>query len=131
MKNSKQLKKTIQKLVKISFQNGRLLESQIMKAIKLLRSLPSYEAIPAMSEYLKLLRSEERKHTLFIETTIPLSSAQIQKAKKIVEKKVKITKVLTKINPEILGGFKLKIGDEVWDESVRGKIQQIKEAIIS
>ena len=49
--------------------------------------------------------------------------------KGIVEKKVKITKVLVSINADILGGFKLRVGDEIWDESILGKIQQVKEAI--
>jgi len=82
-----------------------------------------------MSEFLKELKRREREHTMFIETTISLSSAQITKMKKIVDKKVKITKVLVTINPEILGGFRLKIGDEIWDESVLGRIMQVKEVI--
>ncbi len=36
---------------------------------------------------------------------------------------------MTNINPEILGGFKLKVGDEIWDESLHNKIVQLKEAI--
>lgn len=124
---SKQLEKLINKLVEVSFKDGRLLESQVMKSIKLLKSIP--QSIWALSEYLKLLKRKERAHTMYIETTIPLSPAQVNRAKKLVEKKVKITKVLVSVNPEILGGFKLKIGDEIWDESVLGKINQVKEVI--
>ena len=66
---------------------------------------------------------------MYIETVVPLSPAQVKRMKKIVEKKKKIAKVLVSINPEILGGFKLKIGDEIWDESISGKINQVKEVI--
>lgn len=66
---------------------------------------------------------------MFIETVVPLSPTQVKRMKKIVEKKVRISKVLVNINPEILGGFKLRIGDEIWDESISGKINQVKEAI--
>lgn len=131
MKKSKLLQKTITKLVEASFKDGKLVESQVVKSIKTLKALPRYAAILALSEYLKGIKREERKHTMYIETTTPLSPIQIKKAKKIVEKKVKITKVITSINPEILGGFKLRIGDEIWDESLMGKIMQVKEAIIS
>jgi F-type H+-transporting ATPase subunit delta len=129
MKIRKQLQKTVNKLVDLSFKEGRILETQVTRSIKMLKSLPQSEAIQALSEYLKSLKRREREHTLYIETTIALSPAQVKRMKKIVEKKVKITKVLVNINPEILGGFKLRIGDQIWDESIQGKIQQVKEVI--
>lgn len=131
MKKSKLLQKTITKLVDASFRDGKIVESQVTKSIKALKSLPRYEAIQALAEYLRGIKRKERQHTMYIETVIPLSPIQIKKAKKIVEKKHKITKVITQVNPEILGGFKLKVGDEIWDHSIKGKIEQIREAIVS
>lgn len=131
MKKGKLLQKTVSKLVDASFKDGKVLESQVTKSIKLLKSLPTHEAIWALGEYLKELKRRQRQHTMYVETVIPLSPAQLKKAKKIVEKRVKITKVLTAVNPEILGGFKLKVGDNVWDESILGKLNQVKEEIIS
>lgn len=129
MKKDKHLLKIIRKLADASFAEGRMVEKEVVRSIKILKSLPQSQAIFALSEYLKEIKRQEREHTMYIETAIPLSASQVKKAKKIVEKKVKITKVLVNINPEILGGFKLKIGDETWDESVIGKIEQVKEAI--
>lgn len=129
MKN-KLLLKTINKSVNSSFKDGKMIESKVIKSIKALKSLPSTDSIWALSEYLKGLKRIEREHTLYLETAVPFSAAQIKKAKKIIEKKVKITRVKMNINPEILGGFKLKIGDEVWDETILSKINQIKERIV-
>lgn len=129
MRINKQLQKIVNKLVDTSFKDGRMLEIQVTRSIKVLRALPKYLAIQALKEYLKALKRKEREHTLYIEATINLSPIQINKVKKFVEKEKKITKVLVSINPEILGGFKLRIGDQIWDESVVGKIQQVKEAI--
>lgn len=125
----KYLQKIIHRLAESSFKDGKMIESQIIKSIKALKSLPRYEAIQALTEYLKGIRREERKHTIYIETVIPLSSIHIKKIKKNIEKKVRITKVITNVNPEILGGFKLKVGDEVWDESILDKLNQVKEVI--
>lgn len=131
MKVRKQLQNTVRKLVDASFKDGKMLETQVTKSIKLLKSLPGPQAIQSLSEYLKGLKRKEREHTMYIETTVPLTLVQVKKMKKIVEKKVKITKILVNTNPEILGGFKLRIGDEIWDESVLGKINQVKEVITS
>lgn len=129
MKKNKMLIKSVNKLVDASFRNGRMVESQVGRSIKILKSLPSLEAIQALSEFLKGIKRKEREHTLYIETVSPLTSVQVEKAKKIVGKKMLITKVLVSVKPEILGGFKLRVGDEIWDSSILGKINQVKEAI--
>ena len=128
MKN-KQLQKSVRLLIEASFKEGKIIESQVVKSIKVLKSLPQQQAIESMSEYLKGLKRKEREHTMYIETVVPLSQLQLKKARKIVEKKIKITKVISRVNPEILGGFKLRVGDEVWDETTYAKITKVKEAI--
>lgn len=129
MKKSKHLEKLIKKLIGASFKDGKIVEYQLAKSIKDLKSLPKSQNIIAMSLFLKDLKRKERQHTMYLETASPMSNTQIKAAKKIIEKKIKITKILLSVNPKILGGFKLKIGDEVWDESVLGKVNLIKEVI--
>lgn len=125
----KQMQKTVQKLVDASFKDGKLLESKIAKSIKILKTLSQSEAIETLSQYLEGVKREERKHTLYIETAVDLTASQVKKVKKVIEKKVKIAKTYTSVNPDVLGGFKIKIGDVVWDETVLGKINQLKEAL--
>lgn len=129
MKKNKELLKIIRKLIEASFSDGKIIEKEVIRAIKVLKSFPQSKAIFATNEYLVGLKRKEREHTMYIETAISLSSDVVNKMRKVVEKKTRITKVLVNVNPEILGGFKLKIGDEIWDESVAGKIQQVREAI--
>lgn len=131
MKKQKFLQRIVKKLVDLSFKDGKVIEQQVTKSIKALKILPKYQAIEALSEYVRALKRLERAHTMYIETVVPLNSVQLKKIKKIVEKRVKITKVVTNINSEILGGFKLRVGDEVWDESFTAKINQVKEVITS
>ena len=97
MKIRKQLQKTVNKLVDLSFKDGKIVEAQVARSIRVLKSLSRSEAIPALSEYLKNLKRKEREHTMYIETVVPLSPAQVKRMKKIVEKKVKIAKVLENI----------------------------------
>lgn len=126
---NKLLQKTITKLVESSFKDGKMMESQVIKAIYALKTLPKTDAIWALSEYLKGIKREERKHIVYIETAIPIPQSILNKIKRIVGKRVRVTKVVTQVNPEILGGFKLKVGDEVWDQSILDQINQVKEVI--
>lgn len=126
----KRFKKLINDLVKMSFKDGVIIESWVIRVIKALKSLPKYQGIETLTEYVKQLKRLERKHAMHIETVIPLNKVQLETIKKNAEKKVKVTKIVTKINPSILGGFILKIGDEVWDASILDRVNQVKEVII-
>lgn len=130
MKISKQLQKKVLSLINLSFDKGRIIESQVTKSIKELKTLPVSDSLPALQEYLKMFKRKEREHTMYIESTVSLSQSQVKELKKIAERKIKITKVVVNINPQLLAGFKLRVGDDVWDESIVGKVVQIKEAII-
>lgn len=127
MKKNKRLESIVKKLVKSSFKNEKITESSVVRAIKFLKSLPGTESIYALSEFLKGLKREERQHTLVIETSGSLSSAQVKKMTKLVGEK--INKVTIKINPEILGGVRLHLGDNIWDLSVLGYMTEVKEVI--
>src|ERR1035437_8164723 len=112
MKKNKQLDKSIKILLDSSFKDGSIIESKVIRSIKILKSMSKYLAIEALSKYLLGLKRIQREHTLYIETTVPLSIVQLKKVQKVVEKKaisigksIKITKVITSINPEILGVF--------------------------
>lgn len=136
MKKKEQLQKIIKQLIRRSFVDGKIIESQVVKSIRILKSLSPKDAIFALSEFLNEIKRQQREHTMYLETATPLSTSQLIKMKKIVQRRslpagrqVKITKIITNVNSEILGGFKLKIGDEVWDESIAGKIKQLKEVI--
>lgn len=129
MTNKKHLLKIVEGMVEESFSDGKMIENKIAKSIKILKVLSPADAIFAMSEYLKGLKREERAHTMYLETSFAPSPSQVSKARKIIGKQILITKVKISINPEILGGFKLKVGDEVWDETVLSKINQVKEVI--
>ena len=79
MKKNKYLQKLINKLVDLSLKEDRIIEGQVTKSIKILKSLPQAQAIDALSEYLRQLKRKEREHTLYIETAIPLTPEQIKR----------------------------------------------------
>lgn len=125
----KHFKKLINTLVDLSFKDGVMIERQAERAIKILKSLPKYQAIETLTEYVRQLKRLEKNHTMYIESVIPLNKVQLKNIKKNIEKKVKVTKIVTEVNPAIWGGFVLKVGDEVWDASVLAHLNQVKEAI--
>ena len=127
----KLLQNLSRKLANSSFKEGKMVPEKMTRSVKVLKSLPNYQALYALSEYLAEVKAIEKKHTMYVETVVSLPPRLLRRAKKAFRTKIKITKVLASINPNLLGGVKIKAGDEIWDGSILGKIDQLKEAIVN
>lgn len=63
-----------------------------------------------------------------ITSATPLSEAQKNQIKSIVEKDLNTTfKMEEKIDPELIGGFVLRVGDHLFDGSVAYNLRQLKQ----
>ncbi|MDE1399021.1 ATP synthase F1 subunit delta, partial [Bacillus licheniformis] len=68
-----------------------------------------------------------------VTTAKPLTEAEVQKiAEQFGQKLNKKLRVTTKVDPSIIGGMIVRIGDRLYDGSIKGKLarftQQIKQA---
>lgn len=129
MKKNKRLDPIIDQAVKASFKDGRLLELQTEKLAVIFKKLPLTDAIYLTQGFLKAIKREAGKHTLVVESVIPLSGAEVMKLKKNLPGQLKINNERLVINPNLLGGVRARVGDTVYDLSLKGKLGQIKEAI--
>ncbi|HDK4868059.1 TPA: F0F1 ATP synthase subunit delta, partial [Staphylococcus aureus] len=62
------------------------------------------------------------------ESTYELSQEELDKIVKLVTQQTKLSKVIvdTKINPDLIGGFRVKVGTTVLDGSVRNDLVQLQ-----
>lgn len=67
---------------------------------------------------------------LLVESAIPLSAAQEKELKTAIEKKYEKTLLIKNIvNPQLIGGLRLYLGDITIDSSILGKIERLKQKI--
>lgn len=129
--NKKYLNKIIERAVSASFDNGKLNAKVVNQLVKSFKEMHLSSAIYTLSGYLKGLKRLLSQYTLEVESVIPLSREQMSAVLKKMNKLFTITQTKVTINPNILGGLKIRVGDTVLDYSVRNKLNQISEAIIN
>lgn len=132
--NTKQLHKIVDKCVEASIKDGKISDASIKRCIKMLKQLPRAEAIVSLQLYKKGLQRALDQSTLTIESVVRLPAAMTKKISAVVNCQLKITQTValrtkTILNPSLLGGLRLKIGDVVIDDSVSNRIEQLKERI--
>lgn len=129
MKTRKQIENIVDKAIEASFKDNKLLEKKALGFVKLFNAQPRMEAIKLLSEFLKRMKVALNSTTMIVESTIPLSKKQKDIIKKKFSSKFTITNSEFKLNPELLGGLRIKVGDHIYDDSIRSRIYQVKEAI--
>lgn len=130
IKLDKKLKKNIEKMVRISVdQSGQIDEKRVKLSVDALKTLSGAKAIPALTEYLSGLKREIKKTTLEIVSAVSLPESQISQVAKIIKADYPVNRVETNLDSSLLGGIRIKIGDRIFDDSVRQRIKQLKGAI--
>jgi F-type H+-transporting ATPase subunit delta len=90
-------------------------------------------ALPEVSAMFEELRNQAES-TLFAQVTsaFPMSEAQIAELTQLLEQKHgKKVKASVVVDPELIGGVSIAIGDEVFDASVRGKLARMATALMN
>lgn len=130
MKINKRLDAMINIYAKESFlKSGKLDEAKVLASVALLKKLPGFLPLLSLKVYLRRLRQIINSYTLEVETVQPLEASQLKSVRDLMSKGHLIAEENSTINPALMGGLRIKIGDLLYDNSIAGKINQLKEAI--
>ncbi len=126
MKNKKLIIE-INKLVEQSFNDGKADEVYINKVTTSLKKLSLAESMQSLMIYLQGLKRKVVENTLVVESAVKLSASELKSVENMLKKHVYATEQI--INPSLLGGLRVKIGDEFLDFSLQSKINQVANKI--
>jgi F-type H+-transporting ATPase subunit delta len=130
MKINKETRQLSKELLRASFIDGRLDNGRIASlVISLIKKKPR-NYIKVLESYKRLLRLEVEKRTATIETATevaPESSAQIVANLKRQYGSDLATRFV--VNKELLGGMRIRVGSDVWDSSVRNRLQRLQQQL--
>jgi F-type H+-transporting ATPase subunit delta len=130
MKINKETRQLSKQLLRASFVDGQLDRSRVSSVVKSLIEKKPRHYIQVLEAYKRLLRLEVEKRTATIETATELAP---EAGQKIVENlKRRYGKDLTAqfaVNPELLGGMRIRVGSDVWDSSVRNRLQRLQQQL--
>jgi F-type H+-transporting ATPase subunit delta len=127
---NKEVRQVSRQLLRSSFTDGQLDNGRIQQLVKsLIENKPRHYAT-ILSAYKRLLRLEIEKRTATIESASELAP---EAGRKIVEnlKRRYGMDLATNfvVNPELLGGMRIRVGSDVWDSSVRNRLHRLAQSL--
>jgi len=130
MKINKETRQLSKELLRASFTDGKLDSGRIASLVKSLIEKKPRNYIKVLESYKRLLRLEVEKRSATIETATALAP---EAGAKIVEnlKRKYGSDLAAKfvVNPELLGGMRIRVGSDVWDSSVRNRLQRLQQQL--
>ncbi len=128
MKINKETRQLAKGLLRSSLTDGKLDSGRIAALVKTLIEKKPRNYIKALDAYKRLLRLEVEKRTATIESA---SELQPDAAREIIDNLKRTYGVDLNphfiTNPELLGGMRIRVGSDVWDSSVRNRLQRLEQ----
>jgi F-type H+-transporting ATPase subunit delta len=130
MKINKEIRQLSRQMLRASFTDGQLDRGKIASLVRSLIAKKPRRFFDILQNYKRLLRLEIEKRHATVESASELSS---QNSSKILAKlKQKYGDDLTaefRTDPTLLGGMRIRVGSDVWDGTVRNRLQQLQQQL--
>jgi F-type H+-transporting ATPase subunit delta len=130
MKLNKEIRQLSRKMLQASFTDGQLDPGRISSLVDSLVSQKPRNYINALKNYKRLLRLELQKRHATIETASEVDPA-VRSATEANLKSKYGDDLATEfhVDPELLGGMRIRVGNDVWDGSVRNRLERLQQEL--
>ena len=127
MKLSKDGRKLSKQLFQASFANGRIEAARVRAVANQIASSKPRNYVGILKEYQRLVRLEIEKRHAVIESAEALDQNSTQQLEQTLRAKYGADlSTEFKVTPELIGGLRVKIGSDVWDSSVRNRLERLE-----
>lgn len=130
MKINKETRQVSRKLLQSSFADGQLDRGRVSQVVRALIEKKPRHYVKILDAYKRLLRLEVEKRRATIESATEMAPEAAERLAQDLKKKYGAdlsTRFV--VNPELLGGMRIRVGSDVWDSSVRNRLQRLQQQL--
>lgn len=130
MKISKQARREARQLFQSCRVNGLLDENRVRNVVRALIAGKPRGYLAVLSHFQRLLRLEAQKRSVRVESPVPLAGPQ-QSAllEKLTRRYGPGLDVRFDQNPDLIGGLRVRVGFDVFDGTVRARLDQLERSL--
>lgn len=125
---SKQQKKFVRQLVALSLEQGQVSAARVAAVLEALADKPVRTLKPLLKLYHRYLRNEVRRSQAVVEHAGEVSDQLLQEiATSFSSHYSRPIQVETRERQDLIAGVRILIGDDVYDSSVAGRLQDLAD----
>jgi F-type H+-transporting ATPase subunit delta len=127
MKANRKVTRAARQLFRLCLVDGLLDQGRVRQVAQSVATSTRRGALPILSQFLRLVRLDSERHTAVVESAAPLEAGMRES----------IAAGLARVygpgldasfeqNPALIGGMRIKVGSDVYDESVRSRLAALE-----
>jgi F-type H+-transporting ATPase subunit delta len=130
MKISKEARRSSRQLFKACLVDGKLDESRVRSVVSKVAAAKPRAYMGILNNFSSLVRAEiDRQHAV-VESATALDAGTQGNLKVSLSKKYgRELSLEFQVRPELLGGIRVKVGSDVWDGSVKARLEALKASL--
>ena len=130
MKLNKEIRQLSRKMLQASFTDGQLDPGRIASLVDSLVTQKRRNYIDVLKNYQRLLRLELEKRHATIETASEANPAIRSEIETNLKSKYgNDLSTEFHVDPQLLGGMRVRVGNDVWDGSVRNRLKRLQHEL--
>ncbi len=130
MKISKEARRTSRQLFRACLADGKLDESRVRLVVAQVAASKPRGYIAILDAFLGQVRAEIDSHRALVESATPLTpELQANLATSLAAKYGRPLSLEFQTQPELLGGIRVKVGSDVWDGSVKARLENLRVSL--
>jgi len=130
MQVKKEVRQIAREMLRASFTDGQLDRGRIASLVDSILTRKPRNVLKILEYYKRLLRLETEKRHARIETATavePQIASQI--SLNLARRYGTDLSTEFSINPALLGGMRIRVGSDVWDSSVRNRLERLQQQL--
>jgi F-type H+-transporting ATPase subunit delta len=129
MKAGKQVRREAKELFRSTLVNGLMDEQKVRALVKRVLEVKPRAYIAILDVFKRLIKLEEARRAANVESAVPLSADQqasiSANLQRIYGRGLNIS---FQQNPALIGGLRVRVGSDVYDGSVAGRLNNLSES---
>ncbi len=129
MKITKQSRRDAKELFRTCVNNGALDENRVRQAVQAVVAQKPRGYVAILSHFQRLVKLELERRQARVESAVPLSDEEKTAVQgNLAWKYGQGMDISFALNPDLLGGLRIKVGSDVYDGSVRARLNALRES---
>jgi F-type H+-transporting ATPase subunit delta len=129
MKITKQSRREAKELFRSCVVGGLLEENRVRQAVQQVLQTKPRGYLAILTHFLRLVKLDIERRTARVESAVPLATElQTQIQTSLARSYGKGLDISFAQNPELIGGVRIKVGSDVYDGSVQGRLAELQES---
>lgn len=130
MKITKEARRTSRQLFRACIADGKLDETRVRTVVSTVAKNKPRSYIGILDGFARLVANEVDRQLATVESASALAPATQTELQASLSKKYGRPLTLKfSVNPELLGGIRVKVGSDVWDGSVKARLKALSDSL--